>query len=85
MSKVINIFTGEELTELPFKAKAAKSVIKHLLNFKAENFTKITMEERVIIDAVLRYVANASGTNANEMFIDVLTKIEAEFGIGDVS
>lgn len=77
---VIDIFTKKELTELPFKKRAARDIVKHLLNFKSKDFMRITMEERVIIDSILRYVANASGANANEIFVKALTEIEPDFG-----
>jgi hypothetical protein len=83
MKNVISIFTKEALEELPFKEAAALGVIKHLLAFKADSFMDITMEERIIIDSVLRYVANASGANPNEMFVDALTEIDTL--IGDAS
>ena len=74
MDKVINMFTKKELSEVRFQEDAALSIISHLLKYKTHEFMEITMSERVIIDSVMQYVANASGTNVNDMFVRALTK-----------
>ena len=80
MSKVINIFTKKEIIELPFDRQAAQNVMGYLLNYKASDFMNLTMSERLIIDHILNYVANASGADSNEMLIHALTEIDPSFG-----
>jgi hypothetical protein len=80
MSKVISIFTKKELKELPFQEDAALEIIKYVLSYKEDNFLKISMAERLILDSILRYVANASGTNPNQLMVDALQEILPTFG-----
>jgi hypothetical protein len=80
--KVINIFTREAITELPFQKDAATAILNYLLKYGElkGSYKKVTVAEHVILDAVLQYVANASGTNANDMFVRALTEIDPSFG-----
>lgn len=76
MSKVISMYTRQEITSSPFQKEAAEAIIDHVLKFNAGNAGQITISERIIIDFVVRYIRNASGTNAVHEVQEIETETE---------
>lgn len=68
MSKVINILTRIEKTELPFEKAAAEQVLKYLVDYKQNNRSGINDQEITLIAEVLKFIESNSGIDLLEIF-----------------
>lgn len=67
MTKVINIVTRLEETELPLDAQGAKDLLSHLIEYKALNRSSMSYGEHFIMTALIRMVENNSGLQLDAM------------------